>query len=203
MLRCHPELAEVALVAGWARLGRPVIVRRRVAGDASGVIPAALPLPPSHGKRRLAFSFPPDAAVTPLPPVSLRAAAAAAPNAWRDVIWRLVGLGESAGVPAHVFGALLWQHVSGLAYLTDTSDLDLLWPVPGAAAAELLIRALIRLDEASPVRLDGELVLPDGAGVSWRELAQVEGPSATVLVKTMNGVQMRRQDELFCREASS
>jgi phosphoribosyl-dephospho-CoA transferase len=34
------------------------------------------------------------------------------------------------------------------------------------------VERLRQLDAASPVRLDGELQLPDGAGVNWRELAQ-------------------------------
>ena len=76
MLRCHPGLGDLPLVADWARLGRPVIVRRRIAGDSLYGVPAALPLPPCLGKLRLAFSFSPDAAVIALPPANLMAATA-------------------------------------------------------------------------------------------------------------------------------
>ncbi len=126
MLRHRPGLAEVPLVAEWAQLGRPVIVRRRLPDDGAG-----------------------------------------------DV------------------------HATGLSYLTSRSDLHLLWPAAHEAAAASLVQALIRLDAAAPVRLDGELVLPDGAGVQWREFIQADGPTATLLVKTMNGVEARRREELF------
>jgi len=39
-------------------------------------------------------------------------------------------------------------------------------------APELLVEGLLRLDAGGPIRLDGELELPDGAAVNWRELAQ-------------------------------
>ena len=197
MLGTRPDLAEVPLLADWARLDRPVIVRRCLPGDAADEVPAALPLPPSHGKRRIALSFPPGAAPATLPPVSLRDAAADAPDGWQPVIASLVAAGEGACVEPCVFGALLWQHVTMLPYLTDRSDLDLLWHVPGEAAAERLVRTLTRLDAAGPIRLDGELVLPDGAGVNWREFALAEGTVATVLAKTMDGVEVRAKAGLF------
>ena len=50
MLRRHPGLADVPLVADWARHHRPVIVRRRMPGDLADGVPAALPLPPCHGR---------------------------------------------------------------------------------------------------------------------------------------------------------
>jgi phosphoribosyl-dephospho-CoA transferase len=62
MLRCHPGLTDLPLVADWALREWPLIVRRRMAGDVADDVPAALPLPPLHGKRRPAFSFSSSAA---------------------------------------------------------------------------------------------------------------------------------------------
>jgi phosphoribosyl-dephospho-CoA transferase len=106
MLRCHPGLADLPLVADWAQLEWPVIVRRRMAGDITDDVPAALPLPPAHGKRRLAFSFSSGAAIHALPPVLLHDAAPAALAAWHPVIAGLLDLGEAVGVTPRVFGAL-------------------------------------------------------------------------------------------------
>lgn len=197
-LRRRPELADAPLVADWPGRGWPVIVRRRMAGDSADDVPAALSLPPSHGKRRIALSFPPEAALTVLQPILLRDAASTAPAAWQKVIAALVAFGEDAGLTPCVFGALLWEHATGLSYLTAGSDLDMLWHVPDETAAGSLTRTLLRLDALGPVRLDGELVLPDGAGVNWRELAQAEGPGATVLAKAMHGVEARPKAGLFC-----
>jgi phosphoribosyl-dephospho-CoA transferase len=198
MLRRHPGIADLPLVAEWARLDRPVIVRRRMVGDFADGVPAALPLPPCHGKRRLAFSFSSDAAITGLPPVLLRDAARTAPAEWRAVIAALLDFGDAIKVTPRVFGALLWQYTTGLPYLSAQSDLDLLWPISDERTALSLVEKLLRLDAESPVRLDGELELPDGAGVNWRELAQNRlDPSDELLVKTMEGVEVRTRAALF------
>jgi phosphoribosyl-dephospho-CoA transferase len=198
MIRCHSGFADLPLVAEWAQLDRPVIVRRRMVGDFADNVPAALPLPPCHGKRRLAFSFSSSAAITALPPVLLCDAARTAPKEWQPVVAALIDFGDAIKTRPRVFGALLWEHTTGLPYLTEQSDLDLLWPISDEPTALSLVDRLRRLDAESPVRLDGELELPDGAGVNWRELAQnIEDQNGDVLVKTMDVVEVRTKAELF------
>jgi phosphoribosyl-dephospho-CoA transferase len=115
MLRCHPALLDLPLVPDWARRGWPVIVRRRMEGDCVDGVPAALPLPPCHGKRRLAFSFSTGAAVTALPPVLLCDAARSAPVKWQPIISALLDLGETIKIPPRVFGALTSMSPSAIA----------------------------------------------------------------------------------------
>ena len=65
------------------------------------------------------------------------------------------------------------------------------------------MEGLLRLDAAGPVRLDGELELPDGAAVNWRELAQsIANLADELLVKTMDGVEVRTRAALFCPPVS-
>jgi phosphoribosyl-dephospho-CoA transferase len=198
MLRRQPGFVDLPLVAEWAQLDWPVIVRRRMVGDFADSVPAALPLPPYLGKRRLAFSFSSGEAVTALPPVLLCHAAQTAPAEWQPVTGALLDLGDAVGTAPRVFGALLWQHTTGLPYLSARSDLDLIWPISDERTALSLVERLLRLDAESPVRLDGELEMPDGAGLNWRELAQSGAdPSDELLVKTMDGVEMRTRAALF------
>jgi phosphoribosyl-dephospho-CoA transferase len=125
-------------------------------------------------------------------------AAQTAPAEWQPVIGALLDLGDAVGTAPRVFGALLWQHTTGLPYLSARSDLDLIWPISDERTALSLVARLLRLDAESPVRLDGELELPDGAGLNWRELAQSRAdPSDELLVKTMDGVEMRTRAALF------
>jgi len=198
MLDHHPGLEALPLVGDWASQGWPVIVRRRMENEVADGVPAALPLPPCHGKRRLGFSFPSNTGLTQMDPVLLRDAALTAPPAWRPALSALVRLGESFGVSPRVFGSLLWEHVTELPYLTQKSDLDLLWSVADSRSAAGLVEGLQRLDANSLFRLDGELELPDGGGVNWRELSQAAGVARdAVLVKTMNGAELRTVAELF------
>lgn len=186
ILAARPDLDGVPHLAGWARAGRPVILRRRNLGEAPGTVPVGLPLPPADGKRRIGLLLPPDA-VRVRAPLTLAAARSAAPSGWHPTIDALTALGAAHGLVPAVFGGLLWQALTGLAYLTDASDLDLLWPVPGALDPRLLV-ALAEIAAEAPMRLDGEIVLPDGAGVNWRELHAAEG---TVLAKGSERLEMR------------
>jgi phosphoribosyl-dephospho-CoA transferase len=203
ILQRQPRLVDLPLVANWARRHWPVIVRRRMAHDAVDGVPAALPLPPCYGKQRLAFTFASDAAVAVLPPLLLCDAAQTASPEWQPVVAALLDLGDKVGMRPRVFGALLWEHVTGLPYLTAQSDLDLLWSIPDERAAVFLLERLVQLDAEAPVRLDGEVELPDGAGVNWRELAQTAGDQlGEVLAKTMDGVEIRPRSGLFRTIAS-
>ena len=128
----HPEFAENAIIEGWVRAGRPFIVRRPGCSDPAGKIPLGLPLPPSHGKRRIAVALDAGEIIEQKPPPLLADAAASAPSAWQETIGRLLRLYPQT----RTFGSLAWQHLTGLSYLSDHSDLDLLWPARGNRAGE-------------------------------------------------------------------
>ncbi|NEU12794.1 malonate decarboxylase holo-[acyl-carrier-protein] synthase [Methylobacterium sp. BTF04] len=188
LLATRPDLDGVPHLAGWARAGRPVILRRRGPGEAAAALPVGLPLPPGDGKRRIGFLLEPGSA-TPRPPVTLAAARRAVPDAWQPTCDALIALGAAHGIAPCVFGGLLWQALTGLPYLTGASDLDLLWPVTDAVDRRLLT-ALAEIEARAPMRLDGEIVLPDGFGLNWREIhaAEAGGP---VLARSVERMDLR------------
>jgi phosphoribosyl-dephospho-CoA transferase len=89
----------------------------------------------------------------------------------------------------------MWQVLTGECYLTARSDLDLCWPVSEAQQAQTLVEELRHIEATSSVRLDGELRLPDGGGVAWREFA--DRCVDEVLVKTLDGVSAMARGRLF------
>lgn len=177
----YPELASEPIVAGWAHAGRPLIVRRPACSDTAGLVPLGLPLPPSHGKRRIAVSLAAADIVASAPPPLLADAASAAPAAWHATIEKLLQL-----LPAtRIYGSLAWQHLTGLPYLSDSSDLDLLWPLSSADQVGTLLSGIAGIAKQAPMRLDGEITGPAG-GVQWRELTGTDEDE--VLVKGEAGV---------------
>ncbi len=84
-----------------------------------------------------------------------------------------------------MFGSLAWQALTGEPYLTGASDLDVFFPLPGAAHAATLLEGLAAIDARAPMRVDGELLRDDGAGVNWREL---HAGLPDVAIKTAGGV---------------
>lgn len=177
----NPALASEPIIEGWARASRPLVVRRPACNDPAGMIPLGLPLPPSHGKRRIAFALAPGDIIASAPPPSLADAAAAAPARWRETIGLLLLLLPET----RTFGSLAWQHLTGLPYLSDSSDLDLLWPLSSARQADTLPSDIGRIANQAPMRLDGEIVGRAG-GVQWRELIGADDDE--VLVKGPAGV---------------
>ena len=177
----HPEFAENAIVEGWVRADRPLIVRRPGCNDPAGQIPLGLPLPPSHGKRRIAVALDAGEIIERKPPPLLADAAASAPSAWQDTIDRLVRLCPQT----RTFGSLAWQHLTGLPYLSDHSDLDLLWRVGASKQASTLPSDIADIAHLAPMRLDGEIICTAG-GVQWRELTGAD--SDEILVKQQSGV---------------
>lgn len=177
----HPELASEPIVAGWAHAGRPLVIRRPACSDTAGLIPLGLPLPPSHGKRRIAVSLAAADIVASAPPPLLADVATAAPAAWGKTIDLLLQLLPET----RTFGSLAWQHLTGLPYLSEGSDLDLLWPLSSAKQAEALPSEIAQIAKLAPMRLDGEIVGPAG-GVQWRELIGADADE--ILVKGPTGV---------------
>ena len=192
VLAVCPPLADLPLLGEWADRGWPVIVRRRGEADNRHLVPVGVPLPPAAGKHRVALLFPPEGVQQRSRPSLLDATArAAAPN-WRSTIDALVALGARSGVEPAAFGSLLWQHLTGLAYLTPHSDLDVLWPIPANFDVHSLICGIAQVQRDAPLRIDGEIIFPDGSAVNWRELwgAHQAADGATVLAKTMESVQL-------------
>ena len=116
-----------------------------------------------------------------------------APAAWRQTLDALVALGERHGFVPRPYGSLLWQAVTGLAYLGAGSDLDVLWPLPDCWTFERLrdlLDAIAAVADTAPMRLDGEILLPDGGGVQWRELREA-ADDGDVLVKHRDGIAIR------------
>jgi phosphoribosyl-dephospho-CoA transferase len=115
-------------------------------------------------------------------------AAAVAPLGWRDCIDRLVHLDPQT----RAFGSLAWQHLTALPYLSEGSDLDLLWRLPDAADVGALLAGIAAIAWAAPMPIDGEVIGAAG-GVQWREL---QGDDADeVLVKGSGDVRTMSRAE--------
>ncbi|RZF61114.1 malonate decarboxylase holo-[acyl-carrier-protein] synthase [Sphingomonas populi] len=189
VLAAHPASRDIPEVAGWAAAGWPLIARRPLCDDKAGFVPLGLPLPPSLGKRRLAFAVPPDAILSDGPPPLLADAAEQAPMEWRQTIAKIVALDPET----RCFGSLAWMHLTGLAYLSLTSDLDLLWHVADADDTARLA-PILEVDITAPMRLDGEFITPSGYAIQWREWMS---EASEVLVKTTDGNRMLTRAAVF------
>ncbi|VTZ48279.1 Phosphoribosyl-dephospho-CoA transferase [Methylocella tundrae] len=185
MLAERPDLTD-PLLKDWVLADRPLIARRRAPCDARDLVPAGVPLPPAHGKKRIALQLAPGAILSLEPPPLLADCAAFAPAGWRPAIEAILHFCNGVGVEPRVFGALAWSALTGLDYLSPSSDLDLLFAVAPDADVAALLEGLARIDAGAPMRLDGEILRLDvGFAGNWRELA---AGAEEILVKTIKDV---------------
>jgi phosphoribosyl-dephospho-CoA transferase len=188
-----PPGTAAPLLEGWADRGWPVIVRRRMAGEAAGAIPIGVPLPPAAGKCRIAMSLPGSGVINGATPPLLQDVARAAPTPhWQHIVSALVRLGKRYGIRPLVFGSLMWQHQTGLPYLHPGSDLDVLWPVSSDCDIASLVSGVAEIEGNGTPHIDGEIVFPDGSAVNWRELLKALRLKAAgkLLVKDMGSVRL-------------
>lgn len=184
LLEARGDLAADPLVAPWVDNGWPLIGRRAMPDEGHGVA-LGLPLPPVAGKRRLSFLMQPEDIISTSPPPALSLASRVAPRAWWPTLEGLDALASRHSVDARAFGSLAWRALTGLDYLTDRSDLDLLLHVHRDTDLLRLAADVAGIEAAAPMRLDGELIRDDGAAVNWREF---HTGAREILVKTVGGV---------------
>ena len=179
-----------SVLLGWADKGWPTIIRRPDCSDTGDAIPLGLPLPPSMGKRRVAVHCERQAILRTAPPPRLQDAASAAPDEWQITIAALLILDPLA----RCFGSLAWASLTGLPYLSDTSDLDLILNVADAPTADHVARELAIIADTAPMAVDAELTTPSGSAVQWREW---HSGAQTLVVKSMDGATLVQRQALF------
>jgi len=174
-------------VIHWCRI-HPFVVTRPPAQSSAGTLSLGLALP---GKRRIAFEVPMKAVAELSAPPHLADTIDSAPARWRTRLRQIVRSAGRFDTEVRVYGSLAWQHLTHLDYLHAASDVDLLLRTNQWENACRLAGELGCMD-GSP-RLDGELSLPDGGGVAWREIS--EG-ATRVLVKGGASVALTTRDEI-------
>lgn len=188
-LRSPLAEAERAEVGDWCAAGRPLVIARGRPGDVAGELRLGLATP---DKRRIGLHVAAGAVAERLAPLPLAEAVEAAPEAWRPMLADLARRAQDLGAAAAVYGSLAWQHRTGLRYVRPDSDIDLLFAPSDRWRLARLLDLLAETGDGTP-RLDGEILLPDGAAVAWRELAgrELAGPPARLLVKGLADVALR------------
>jgi phosphoribosyl-dephospho-CoA transferase len=183
----------------WIAWGRPLVACRRPSTSPDAVA-LGLTLPPGETPRRAALLVRRSAVERVEPPLALEQVVPGAPAAWRAPLAALARAARAAGLTLRVYGSLAWQHLSGAAYVTGGSDADLLVPVRDAAELRRAVELLEPRAAGAEPRLDGELLLPGGRAVAWRELLS---RPRTILVKSGAAVSLERTADLLAASGGS
>jgi phosphoribosyl-dephospho-CoA transferase len=205
-LVCAGARAVEEPLRAWAQRGLPLVVPRQPVERGDGNIVLAWTAPSAAGRQRVAIEIPFRCVAYFHEFPLVREAAALLPRAARAPARALLDRLQALAIQPRAYGSYGWQVLSGETYVREGSDLDLWVAVDNHTQASAAASVLAGTDTLSGVRLDGELLFPDGAGVAWREYAAWrEGRARTVLVKRIDSVQVTHTLELpaWCESAAA
>lgn len=172
-----PNLVEALY---WIRLQHPLVVTRQPAMKGDSI---ALGFTLSPKRTRISLSVPKASIIHRMRPLLLADAIEHAPISWHEGMKKILDVCESAGAAARVYGSLSFQAFTNQDYLDEESDLDLLLECNEHTRFDDLLPALKSI---SLPKLDGEIKMPNGWAVAWRELSI----TASVLAKSDSEVRL-------------
>lgn len=187
-------------VERWRRGGWPVVVTRRVSQLPAGAVALGLPLPPDEtgAKGRLALWAEPQDIAAASGPLMLADVLDEAPSSWLPALKDLSAACAERCLTVQVYGSLAFQRLTGLAYVRDGSDIDVLIRPASAFQADQAVALMSAYSARLP--LDGEMLFPDGRAVAWKEWRQAVQCRETenrVLFKTLTGVGLALPSDLL------
>lgn len=181
-------------LARWITPRRPLVVARRQEDDAPDLLRLGLALP---GKERVCVSISAYAVLFLRRPPYLLDVMKIGSQFWPEAMRELAEIVTRTAPDTRVFGSLAWQFFSSDSdynFVTPNSDINLLLTPAHDAKLRTCIHFLQKFENrfAAP-RVDGEIALPGGNFVSWREFAA--GPKR-ILVKGAEAVRLRPIEEI-------
>jgi phosphoribosyl-dephospho-CoA transferase len=184
--RSNIEPALHSSLEQWQRADWPAIVRRAEPDTKSEHVCLGIALPPdpvTRHKRRIAIHVPLAEISRSGSPLAIGATLGSAPARWQRTLDLLAADATGQGLLLEVYGSLALQALTGNSYITETSDIDILFSPRTRLQLESGI-ALLQ-EYATLLPLDGEILFPQGRGVAWKEWIQArhDGSNSRVLVK--------------------
>lgn len=171
-----------AAIRQWIDAGRPLVAARQ--SPAGDEVLLGLTLPTAQGRRRLGLRVERRDIAATRPPLSVPQCLSRLPAAEAEVLAHFAASLAKVGVEAGVYGSLAWEVIADAAYRHAESDIDVICDVHSLLQLRVALAALRQCAASLGGRLDGEIRLPNGAAVAWKELErQVDFPQASVLVK--------------------
>lgn len=187
------DAVHLSALQRWADNDWPLVVRRSDVGYEVETIAVGLALPPAaHGgkKIRIPLSVHPTDIARHEAPLPFTGAVSALPAVWQQGFTALSHDVTAAQLEFRLYGSLALQAMTGLPYLTATSDIDVLFYPSTHAQLQEGLQLLTNYAQSLP--LDGEIVFPSGHAVAWKEWVEaVKNPDKVkVMVKSMRTVSL-------------
>ncbi len=98
------------------------------------------------------------------------------------------------GCTLRLIGSRMWQFLTGVRYTSERSDMDIVMDIAHCGLMDEAAAFLIKANDLSPWKLDGEISIPDLGEVHWKEWLS---PANPVLVKSLEVVELRSREWIY------
>lgn len=192
----HPGVscAARAELEAWTARRLPLVVGRQ--DGRPGGVRLGFTVPGTGPRRRVEVRASPAAILVHGAPPPLEDLLAYGPPEWQAPLAEVAKDLLRAGLKPRAYGSLVTQAFSGEACLRPGSDVDILIDCASREAALAALAILARHGEEAP-RLDGELRMPHGWAVAWRELARTLEAGGQVLAKSDTDLRLMSPEEFL------
>lgn len=192
-MRIEGDVSCMEIAHAWFAADRPAVVGRRSSQTSSDHVRLGIPLPPSRGKLRIAVEVPYESIRQSRQPPTLHEVIDSVPQQWQSPLRQLAMEASEHKLQFQVYGSVAWQYLTGENYVTAQSDIDLLWSACSREDVSKGLEILLRWENSTGLKADGELLFSDGSAIAWRELLTA---SRKVLVKSRSSVALRPLSDL-------
>jgi phosphoribosyl-dephospho-CoA transferase len=187
-----PERDEESLVSDWILKERPFVVRRKD-DPAEERISLGFQQPIAQDKQKIFLSVTQDKITRKIHPLQLSEILNMLPPSVLDRIEEVLFWANRIDLQPRVYGSFSWQALTGETYVTENSDLDLLWYVRHPDQMDDLLNYLNLTQKKLSLKIDGEIIFPNHQAIAWRELQM---KTQDVLVKSSGGVELISRDRI-------
>lgn len=199
-VRLHALPAHFRAINQWCEAGWPATVRRQDADTFPDQICLGITSPRSladEPRVRINLRCLKRHVERTSRPLDLHAVDEAVSGQWKAGWQAFKAVVAVEQLNIRVYGSLAMQVLTGQAYLTEQSDIDLLFIPSSLTQLKAGTDMLARHQESLP--LDGEVLFPSGRAVAWKEWRQASLPGGhgRVLAKGLNAISLRTTGELL------
>jgi phosphoribosyl-dephospho-CoA transferase len=177
----------------WFQKGFPGIVRRPCFAENKKIC-IGVPFPPSMGKLRLACDLPMEKIAAIKKPPTLLECRKSLPDDSAGALEKLQFELDKKKLKAYAVGSIAWETLTGINYVTENSDIDLLFIVENKNEFKDIDAILEHWHSEINRKCDIEIMLSNGNGFLWKEHKQSNGE---VLVKGNMKVFRASPEQLF------
>lgn len=113
---------------------------------------------------------------------------------WQKPLKELIRDFSEIKIDLFVYGSSLWQYIIEQKYMSEKSDIDLLWKPKSLISLKKTLLILKKWMITYELNIDGEIILPNNKACSWKELLNED---KTILVKSLNKVSLELKSDFL------